>query len=63
MNPRLSMNIMLILSVCYGAAVAIVALVDSSAVGPFAVIGAIVLGVLWTARSFLSRGSGGGRTN
>ncbi|MER7283623.1 hypothetical protein ABT369_55305 [Dactylosporangium sp. NPDC000244] len=57
MSPRLSMNIMLILSVSYGAAVAIVALTASSAVETFAVIGAIVLGVLWAARSFLIRGS------
>ncbi|MEU7874616.1 hypothetical protein [Dactylosporangium sp. NPDC049140] len=57
MTPRLTMNIMLILSVCYGAAVAIVAVTDSDALGTFAVIGAIVLGALWAARSFLIRGS------
>jgi hypothetical protein len=57
MNPRLSMNIMRVLSVAYGSAVAIIALVHPSAVGAFAIIGAIVLGFLWTVRSFLGRGS------
>ena len=51
------MTIMLILSVAYGAAVAIVAMTDSGSVGTFAVIGAIVLGVLWTVRALLIRGS------
>jgi hypothetical protein len=57
MSPRLSMTIMLILSVCYGAAVAIIALTDSSALGLFVVVGAIVLGLLWTVRAMLIRGS------
>ncbi|MFB9441477.1 hypothetical protein Dvina_24795 [Dactylosporangium vinaceum] len=57
MTPRLSLNIMLILSVCYGAAVAIVALTTDDLVGTVALIGGIVLGVLWTARSFLLRGA------
>ncbi|MEU0554158.1 hypothetical protein [Dactylosporangium sp. NPDC006015] len=55
MNPRMSMNIMLVLSVCYGAAIAILAFLDSGGLATFAVVGAIVLGALWTARGFLTR--------
>ncbi|MEV4132129.1 hypothetical protein AB0J72_08180 [Dactylosporangium sp. NPDC049742] len=51
----MSMNIMLVLSVCYGAAIAILAFLDSGGLATFAVVGAIVLGVLWTARGFLTR--------
>ncbi|MFI5916853.1 hypothetical protein [Dactylosporangium sp. NPDC051541] len=57
MTPRLTGTIMLILSVCYGAAVAIVALTTDDAVGTFALIGGIVLGVLWTVRALLLRGA------
>ena len=57
MNPRMSMNIMLALSVLYGAAVAIMAFVDTSALGTFTVVGAIVLGALWAVRGFVSRGA------
>jgi hypothetical protein len=54
------MNILLILSVLFGAAIAIMAFLDTGGLGTFAVIGAIVLGALWATRGFLIRG--GSRT-
>ncbi|WP_433043256.1 hypothetical protein [Dactylosporangium sp. CS-033363] len=57
MTPRLTLNIMLFLTVCYGAAVAILAVTDTPGLGNFTIIGAIVLGVLWVGRGFLIRGS------
>jgi hypothetical protein len=51
------MNIMLVLSVCYGAAIAVLAFLDAGSLGAFAVVGAVVLGALWTARALLSRPS------
>ncbi|WP_432824632.1 hypothetical protein [Dactylosporangium sp. CA-092794] len=43
---------MLSLSVAYGAVCAILAVLDSSAIGTFAIVGAVVLGALWAIRGF-----------
>lgn len=46
---------MVLLSMLFGIGVAVLAIAGSSAVGVFAVIGAMVLGLLWTARSMFMK--------
>lgn len=46
---------MVLLSMVFGVAVAALAISDSGAVGLFAVIGGMVLGLLWIARSFFMK--------
>jgi predicted membrane-bound mannosyltransferase len=58
MNLKLSARVLIVLSMCYGIVIAILGFLDSSAVTTVAVIGALVLGVLWAVRGVLaSRGS------
>jgi hypothetical protein len=57
MNPRLSVRVLVALSLCYGILIAILAVLGSSAVTVVAVIGALVLGGLWAVRGiFADRG-------
>jgi hypothetical protein len=53
MTPQLANRVLLVLSIVYGSAIAILAVLDSSALTNFAVIGAIVLGGLWAVRGLL----------
>ncbi len=51
MNRQTSSHILVLLSMVYGMTVAILAMVNAGGIGLFAAIGAMVLGLLWTARS------------
>lgn len=48
--PSLSTRIIVALSVVYGGAVAVLAILGSDAVGTVAAIGGVVIGVLWVLR-------------
>jgi len=58
MTKQTSTRILVLASMAYGMTVAILAIFASGAVGAFAVIGAMVLGLLWVARSFFAKGPG-----
>ncbi|MCP2326085.1 membrane associated rhomboid family serine protease [Hamadaea flava] len=53
--PSLSARIILALTVVYGGAVAILAILHSDAVGTFAAIGGVVIGILWVLRGLFFR--------
>jgi hypothetical protein len=55
MDPRIANRVLISLSVCYGGLIAVLAVLNSSAVSVVAVIGAIVLGLLWTIRGLFVR--------
>ncbi|MBO2453015.1 hypothetical protein J4573_38395 [Actinomadura barringtoniae] len=55
MNKDLFRRIMLALSICYGVLVGVMAMFDSGATGLVAIIGAIVIGILWTLFGMFSR--------
>ncbi|HEV2087462.1 MAG TPA: hypothetical protein VGR21_04025 [Cryptosporangiaceae bacterium] len=56
MSPKLSSQILVLLSIAYGVTVALLAVLGAGrAVGLFAFIGASVLGLLWVARSFFMK--------
>ncbi|MBO0867112.1 MAG: hypothetical protein J2P15_00965 [Micromonosporaceae bacterium] len=55
MDPRIANRILIGLSSCYGALIAILVFVDPSAIGLVAIIGAIVLGLLWSIRGLVVR--------
>lgn len=55
MTAKSSSHVLVLLSVAFGLAVAALSVAGSGAVGIFAVIGGIVLGVLWTGRSILMK--------
>jgi hypothetical protein len=57
MNHKVSGQIMVLLSMAFGLIVALLAMLDSSATGTFAAIGAMVLGLGWVARAFFARKS------
>jgi len=48
MAPQTSSRILVLVSMLYGIAVAGLAMADSGAVGIFAVIGGMTLGLLWS---------------
>jgi VIT1/CCC1 family predicted Fe2+/Mn2+ transporter len=50
MQSALSSRILVALSVAYGGAIAILAVLGSDSVGTFAVIGGVALGILWVLR-------------
>jgi membrane associated rhomboid family serine protease len=52
MSPQTSARILSMLSLVFGITVAAPAIFGSDAVGIFAAIGGMVLGLLWVARSF-----------
>lgn len=55
MNKRLSRNLMLVLTIAYGVVVAVLAALDSGALGAFAAAGGIAVGALWVAFGMRSR--------
>lgn len=54
MDPQTTNRVLLALTFGYGLTLAILGWVDSSAVGPVAVVGALVLGAGWALRGMLS---------
>jgi hypothetical protein len=46
---------MVLLSMAYGIAIGALAIAGSGAVGIFAIVGAMVLGLCWTARSMFMK--------
>lgn len=46
---------LIMLSIVYGATVAVLGAYAPPATGPFALVGALTLGLLWTARSVLRK--------
>ena len=46
---------LIILSICYGAVIGVLGALRPSAIGPFALLGATVLGVAWAVRSVLAK--------
>jgi hypothetical protein len=57
MNPMLSSRLLIALSILYGIVIAILAMVNSSALTLVAVIGAMVLGGLWAVRGLFANRS------
>ncbi len=55
MNPETSSRILVLLSMAFGVGGWALAIVGSGAVGAFAAIGGMVLGLLWTARAMLTK--------
>ena len=55
MDPRIANRVLIALSSCYGALIAILAILNSSAIAVIAVIGAVVLGLLWSIRGLFVR--------
>jgi hypothetical protein len=55
MDPRIANRVLLALSSCYGGLIAILAILNSSAIAVVAIIGAIVLGLLWSIRGLFVR--------
>jgi hypothetical protein len=55
MTSVLSTRLLVILSICYGIVVAVLGVLDSSAIGIVAIAGALVLGGLWAVRGVLNR--------
>jgi hypothetical protein len=50
MSPKLANRVLLVLSIIYGTGIAILAVLNSSAVATVAVVGALILGALWAIR-------------
>ncbi len=55
MTREMSARILVLLSMAFGLTIAVLAMTDSGGIGLFAVIGGVVLGLLWTARSFFTK--------
>jgi hypothetical protein len=55
MTSQQSSRILVLLSMAYGIAIGALAIAGSGAVGIFAIIGAMVLGLCWTARSMFMK--------
>jgi len=55
MTPETSSRILVLLSMAFGVTVGALAILGSGAVGAFAAIGGMVLGLLWVARSFFMK--------
>ncbi|WP_327000524.1 hypothetical protein OHA72_36065 [Dactylosporangium sp. NBC_01737] len=61
MNPKTSARILVVLSILYGLLIGLLGALDA-AVAPAAIVGAVVLGGLWTLRGILiTRHSDGDR--
>jgi len=58
MTPETSSRILVLLSMVFGVGVGALAIIGSGAVGVFAAIGGMVLGLLWTARAMFMRHRG-----
>lgn len=57
MDPKSSSRALVTLSLAYGITIGILAALDSSATTPVAIIGALLLGVLWAVRGMLLKRS------
>jgi hypothetical protein len=57
MNSILSTKVLVVASIAYGIAIAILGVVGSSATGLVATIGALVIGGLWAVRGVLTKKS------
>ena len=58
MNPKLTAQVLVVLSIVYGISVALLAIFHPSATQTFAIVGALAIGGLWAIRGvFLGRGS------
>jgi hypothetical protein len=55
MKSKLSAQVLVVASICYGIAVAMLGVVGSSATALVATIGALILGGLWAIRGVLLR--------
>ncbi len=55
MTPQTTSRIMVLLSMAYGLSVGALAIADSGALSGFTIIGAMVLGFLWFARSLFMK--------
>lgn len=55
MDPQTTNRLLLALTFVYGITLAILGWLSSSAVGPVAVVGALILGGGWALRGMLSR--------
>jgi hypothetical protein len=55
MNPKTSAQILIVLSVAYGVTIGILGALGSPAITLVAIIGAMVLGLLWVVRSVIAR--------
>jgi hypothetical protein len=59
MDRKLSRQILVVLTIVYGCTVAALGFFESPALGPVAVVGALVIGGLWAIRgAFLDRRRG-----
>ena len=56
MDPKTSNTALIIASIAYGIAVAILGALDSPAMQPVAIFGALLVGGLWAVRGMLTRG-------
>ena len=55
MTPQQSSRIMVLLSMLYGITIGALAIAGVGDIGLFAIVGAMVLGFLWVARSMLMK--------
>lgn len=55
MTPQQSSRILALLSMAYGLTIGALAIADVGDIGVFAIVGAMVLGFLWVARSMLMK--------
>jgi hypothetical protein len=55
MNPQLSARVLVALSSCYGVLLGVLAILHVHAIGIVAIIGAIILGLMWTVRGIFVR--------
>jgi hypothetical protein len=55
MNSKRSAQLLVILSIVYGGTVAVLGLLNSSAIAIVALVGALIVGGLWAVRGVLSR--------
>jgi hypothetical protein len=60
MKSILSTEVLVVASICYGIAIAILGVLGSSAIALVATIGALILGGLWAIRGVLLRKPDGG---
>jgi hypothetical protein len=58
MTPETSSRVLVLLSMVYGISIAIMAMTSSGGIGLVAIIGAMILGVLWTARAMFMKRPG-----
>lgn len=55
MSPQLSARLLLSLSACYGVLIGALAVLNVQSIGIVAIIGAMILGLLWTIRGIWGR--------